>query len=198
MSRIAKPTGKISKIAGKKSKSRGKNAPEPEPVSTTVTYLQMSAEPLLNVVPPARKIAILKAEKPPVHYSRYLYDTAGADYLWVDRKRMSDSELKNVVHDDNYDTWVLFCEGSPAGYFELDYRSMPDIKLAYFGLFGEYTGVGLGKYLLTQAIKTAWSHKPDRLLVETCTLDHPSALSLYQKCGFTPYAQKNSTVYPQE
>jgi hypothetical protein len=32
--------------------------------------------------------------------------------------------------------------------------------------------------------------------VQTCTLDHPAALPLYQKLGFAPVAQKKETVHP--
>jgi hypothetical protein len=32
--------------------------------------------------------------------------------------------------------------------------------------------------------------------VQTCTLDHPAALPLYQKLGFTPVAQKKEVVHP--
>lgn len=196
MSRIGTPTGPVGKAENTNKKRGGKKAPEPVP--TTVTFLEMHAEPLLNVPPPAKQIALIKASKPPVHYIRYLYDTVGADYLWIDRKRISDNDLAAAVHHEQYETYVLFCEGSPAGFFELDARNMPEIELAYFGMFPEVAGMGLGKYLLAQAIKIAWSHNPTRFHVETCTLDHPAALPLYQKCGFKPYAQKDKEMYPLE
>lgn len=194
MSRIGKPGGSLSKAAGT-TKRKGKKD-TPAPVPTTVTFLEMFAEPLLNVPPPAQKISLLKAEKPPVHFTRYLYGTVGADYMWVDQMRVSDADLAAKTQDDAYETYVLTCDGCPAGYFELDCREMPDIELAYFGLVPEYAGRGLGKYLLAQAIRIAWSHNPDRLHVETCTLDHPAALPLYQKCGFSPYAQKDKEMFP--
>ncbi|TIX52655.1 MAG: GNAT family N-acetyltransferase, partial [Mesorhizobium sp.] len=42
----------------------------------------------------------------------------------------------------------------------------------------------------------AWSHGPRRVTVQTCTLDHPAALPLYQKLGFAPVAQKKEIVHP--
>jgi len=184
------------KTERKKSSKRHKGGPKPIPL--TVTYLEMFAEPLLTVPMPAKKLALMKAEKPPVHYSRYLYETVGADYTWVDRQRISDSELAAFTHDDAVETYVLFHDGWPAGYFELDCRHMPDVELAYFGLFPEATGLGLGRYLLAQAIRTAWSHNPERVHVETCTLDHPAALPLYQKMGFAPYKQADKEIVPIE
>ena len=199
MSKIGKPPGAAPKPANSNKRGKGKGAnPAPAPIPTTVTFLEMHAEPLLHVPTPARKLALMKAEKPPVHYTRYLYDTVGADYMWIDRKRVSDADLAAAVHDDDYETYVLFCDGCPAGYFELDFRAMPDVELAYFGLFPEYSGQGLGRYTLAQAVKLAWSRNPSRVHVETCTLDHPAALPLYQKCGFTPYAQKDKEMFPLE
>jgi hypothetical protein len=32
--------------------------------------------------------------------------------------------------------------------------------------------------------------------VQTCTLDHPAALPLYQKLGFSPVGQKKENVRP--
>ena len=45
--------------------------------------------------------------------------------------------------------------------------------------------------LLTWAIDTAWSHGPERVWVNTNTLDHAKALPLYQRCGFQPYKQEH-------
>jgi GNAT superfamily N-acetyltransferase len=180
----------------KRGKSIKHKSDSPAAIPMTVTYLEMFAEPLLHVPIPAQKLALMRAEKPPVHYSRYLYETVGADYVWVDRHRISDAELASVTHDDAWETYVLFCDGWPAGYFELDCRHMPDVGLAYFGLFPEATGRGLGRYLLSQAIRSAWSHNPKRVHVETCTLDHPAALPLYQKMGFAPYKQVDKEIVP--
>ncbi|MGI9372149.1 MAG: GNAT family N-acetyltransferase [Hyphomicrobiales bacterium] len=180
----------------KKPKKKSKVADAPEAIELTVTYLEMFAEPLLHIPMPNQKIALIKAENPPVHYSRYLYDIVGQDYVWVDRKRISDAELVATIHDDDYETFVLFHDGNPAGFFELDCRQQDEVELAYFGMFPEATGLGLGRYLLAQAIKSAWAHEPKRVHVETCTLDHPAALPLYQKLGFTPYKQVEKEIIP--
>jgi len=37
-------------------------------------------------------------------------------------------------------------------------------------------------------------HSPKRLFVQTCTLDHPRALGLYQRCGFIPFAQEQGEL----
>ncbi len=48
--------------------------------------------------------------------------------------------------------------------------------------------------MLDWAIDAAWSRAPSRLWVHTCTLDHPSALAVYQRAGFEPYDQKTMAI----
>jgi GNAT superfamily N-acetyltransferase len=82
---------------------------------------------------------------------------------------------------------VLWVDGSPAGYAELDLRQPPDIELAYFGLMPEYFGRGLGKLFLSWTIDEAFRRNTPRFWVHTCTLDHPAALNAYRRVGFTAY-----------
>lgn len=162
---------------------------------TIVTHLEMMAEPRLPPCPrPVGKYALMRAENPPVHFYRYLYDAVGRDYVWVNRKRLSDEALARIVQHEEVEIYVLYCGGAPAGYFELDFRSMPRVELSFMGLMPEHVGSGLGSFLLREAIQTAWARHPERLIVQTCTLDHPRALPLYQRMGFTPYAQEEAEL----
>ena len=54
---------------------------------------------------------------------------------------------------------MLYHKGVPAGYFELDKRKKSEVKLAYFGLFKEFIGKGLGKNFITFVLKQAWISK---------------------------------------
>ena len=38
------------------------------------------------------------------------------------------------------------------------------------------------------------SLNPKRVIIQTCTLDHPSALRLYQKLGFAAYNRKQVEI----
>jgi GNAT superfamily N-acetyltransferase len=58
------------------------------------------------------------------------------------------------------------------------------------------TGLGLGRWFLGAAIEAAWSTGPKQISVQTCTLDHPAALPLYQKLGFSPVGQQKEMVQP--
>ncbi len=161
-------------------------------IDTTITYLEMTERPTHpHVVPPqGMKLALMRATRPSVAFYRFLYNTVGEPWLWYERRALDDVALSQIISDERVEIYVLYVEGVPAGYAELDRRQPPDIELAYFGLLPDYIGKGLGRYLLTWAIDTAWSHEPTRLWVNTNSLDHPKALALYQRCGFRPYKQE--------
>ena len=97
------------------------------------------------------------------------------------------SQLRQIIHDRDIELYVLYFQGSPAGYAELNFAQYPDVELVHFGLVPESMGRGLGRYFLTRLIELVWSRSPNRLHIQTCTLDHPAALGLYRKCGFVPF-----------
>lgn len=165
-------------------------------VDTVVTFLEMTEPPsLADIHPPINlKVALMRAEMMPVHFYRYLYATVGADHVWIDRKLMSDEALAAIIHDEAVEMFVAYGRGVPAGFFEIDARKADEIWLAYFGIVPDFLGQGVGKWLLAEAIGAAWAKAPERVRVETCTLDHPRALPLYQRMGFTPYAQQHKTM----
>ncbi len=164
-------------------------------VDTTVTLLEMTADPKHHAGPPPLKpFALLHVERPPVHFYRYLYDTVGRDWLWVDRKVLDDETLAGLIHKEGIEIFVPYAAGVPAGFFELDTSEPDRVDLAYFGIMPDFIGTGLGKWLLKTAIEMAWAKEPERLTVETCTLDHPRALPLYQRLGFSPYAQQEKVM----
>jgi len=171
----------------------------------TITYLEMSARPALQPVhpPSGTKYALLRAERPTVAFYRYLYNGVGGDWRWWYRRQMPDAELAGILADERIEVFVLYVDGAPAGYFELDRRAQVPtrggiIDLAYFGLMPHCVGRGLGRYLLTAAIEQAWSYAPERLTVNTNTMDHARALPLYQKMGFVPYRQEEQEIVDPE
>jgi GNAT superfamily N-acetyltransferase len=164
-------------------------------IPMTVTFLEMSAKP--SVLPPPQpkgKVALLRVEKPTVHFYRYLYDTIGKDYYWVDRKRLDADALALVIQDPLNRLFVLYADGAPAGLAELDLRKPGAANISYFGLMPEAIGRGLGYLFLYHTCINAWLEPIQRLTVNTCTLDHPRALPLYQRMGFTPYDRQERFV----
>ncbi len=165
-------------------------------IPVTVTYLEMTEPHGLPPVPtPNLKLALMRAVEPTVHFYRYLYDVVGRQWKWIDRKRISDDALRAIIHDDKVEIYVVYVDGVPAGYAEIDFREFPKVvDLAYFGLVADFIGRGLGPWLLTWTIAAMWRGGPARITVNTCTLDHPSALPLYQRMGFSPYDRRETWI----
>jgi GNAT superfamily N-acetyltransferase len=164
-------------------------------IPMTVTFLEMTARPTIPPPPqPRGKVALLKSEKPPVHFYRYLYDTIGAEYFWVDRQKMAPQALAEVIGDPRNQLYVLYTEGNPAGMAELDFRKAGTCNISYFGLMPEAVGRRLGSFFLYHCAMNAWAEGIQRLTVNTCTLDHPRALPLYQRLGFVPYSREERFV----
>ena len=164
-------------------------------VPMTVTFLEMrSKPPALPPPQPKGKIAILRAEKPPVHFYRYLYNTIGEPYLWVDRRKLTDETLAELVQNPQVELYVLYVDGSPAGMAELEFKDAVAAQVAYFGLMPEFVGRKLGYFFLYHAVSIAWSKPISSLLINTCTLDHPRALPLYQRIGFVPYSREERYI----
>lgn len=168
-----------------------------KPVEVTVTYLEMNTRPARHVPAPLnRHIALLAAKNVPLHFYRYLQDRVGRDWTWVNALRLSDEELSARLASPRCDMRVLYVDGVPAGFFELKLDLPAEIEIAYFGLMAHAAGQGLGRWFLGAAIEAAWEHNPAKVVLQTCTLDHPAALPLYQKMGFSPVGQAKETLTP--
>jgi len=158
------------------------------PVETT--YLEIRTPRAHARQTPLEGTQIIRAEKPTIGFYRFLYNAVGKDWDWVDRKLLGDDELAAIIHDERVEIYVLYVNGTPGGYAELDRRVGGEIELAYFGIMPEFLGNGLGRYFLHRIIEKAWSHGPNRLWVHTCELDHPAALPLYLQAGFDVFDRR--------
>lgn len=157
----------------------------------TVTELEMRARPNL-VRPPApewARPAILHAPHIPLAYYRFLYEQVGRPWHWTVRADLDDAALAAEIHAPEVEIYVLYLEGAPAGFYELLRQSREVHYLIYFGLMRHWHGKGIGRFFLAHAIDTLWAGEPKVVRLGTCTLDHPAALGLYQKMGFSPVGQ---------
>lgn len=163
-----------------------------------ITYLEMTERPAPRRAPPPMDPHVLmRVEDPPVAYFRWLYHHVGRNWMWIDRRRWSDERLAAHLADPGYGLYVLHLKGAPAGFFELvGHDGGTRVDLGLFGIAPEFIGRRLGPFMLDQAIQLAWERGPARMTVDTCTLDHPKALVLYQKFGFTPYATRERLAWP--
>ncbi len=162
----------------------------------TTTYLEMDVAPRhhgISITGPELRVG--RARNPTVSFYRYLYDTVGSPWLWWQRREMDDETLANIIGHDKLELYVLYVDGCPAGFAELDRRRGSDAELAYFGLVPDYLGQGIGKWFLSRVIDLAWEEAPtSRLWVHTTNLDHPRALMIYQRMGFVAYDEQTETV----
>lgn len=149
------------------------------------TYLEMLSPGDLS---PAREpFPIPQIERVgscPPSFFRYLYAEVGRAYHWTDRLRWTDQEISAYLSDGRVTLHVLYVDHAPAGYYELRSHDDGSVEIAYFGLLPEYTGRGLGGWMLTRAVQDAWARGANRVWLHTCTLDHASALPNYRKRGF--------------
>jgi GNAT superfamily N-acetyltransferase len=180
-----------------KEQTAANDAERLEPIAVTVTFLEMRKPPGHYPHPPANvNIALMKTRNMPLHFYRYLTDRVGRKWHWVNVLRLSDDELAAKIYKPERDIRVLFLDGSPAGFFDINPLKASETEIAYFGMMEHATGMGLGRWFLGAAIEAAWATGPDQVVVQTCTLDHPAALPLYQKLGFSPVGQKQELVNP--
>lgn len=153
----------------------------------TTTYLEMTHPS--NAIPfgGERAIEMRRAEIPSPELNRFFYRTVGADWCWYQRLGWSREDWLRYLDRPELETWVGYCSGTPAGYFELEAQAGGNVEIAYFGLLPAFVGRGLGPELLSAAIDRAWRLQPMRVWVHTCTLDHPRALENYRGRGFEIY-----------
>ncbi len=159
-------------------------------VQVTVSYLEMLAPPAEPppAAPPGVTVEHLVA--PGVQRYRQLYDAVGHDWYWVDRQRVPEAALRELLEDPRVEVHVLRVDGREAGFAELDRSEPGEVRLMYFGLMPGFTGRGLGRWFLRWAVARAWSHAPRRVWVDTCTLDPPRALPNYLAVGFRRFGER--------
>ncbi len=156
----------------------------------TVSYLSLEMEKIkfFKNVSGNPAISFLKAISPNPSYFLYLYKEVGRKYEWTDWLQCEKSELESFLTDENVILYSLILQGVPKGFFVLDYRHLPVCDLAYFGIFDDVIGKGLGKSMMNRVFEeVAETGDAKTLTVNTNTLDHKSALPLYQKAGFNIY-----------
>ncbi|NNU15330.1 GNAT family N-acetyltransferase [Parvularcula sp. ZS-1/3] len=161
----------------------------------TIHYLEQKAPREQTPLPmPARKLALMRAEEPPISFYRFLFNTIGEPHRWISRRYMPDEELQKHIHDPDVHIYVLYTNGSPIGYGEIDNRAQGLSAIKFFGLLPEAQGLGLGRWFFREVTELAWQFRRGRVIIETCSLDNPRALRLYQREGFTIYDQARGLI----
>ncbi len=152
--------------------------------AVTVTFMRMDRPPSAPAPALPARSSLIKVNRCTVPFYRYLYDTVGGPYLWWLRRATPNDSIAALLAAPQVSIHVLYMDGEPAGFFELDGRSEPDVNLSYFGLMPHTIGRGIGPAFLRAAVDAAFARSRRGITVNTCTADHPRALSTYLQAGF--------------
>ena len=125
---------------------------------------------------------------------RALFARVGTPWLWYSRLALNEAALVAAVHDPAVGIHaVVDRAGVEVGMVELDHRSPGSCAIAYFALVPELAGQGHGRWLMAETLARAWRPGVARVWLNTCTLDHPSALGFYRAQGFEAVARTIET-----
>jgi GNAT superfamily N-acetyltransferase len=154
-------------------------------VEVTITYLEMEHPAMLQSRRVERAgLAFVREHPPTAASAARFYRDVGKGYFWIDRASWTDAQWRDELERAGTELWILRDDGADAGFFELTRPAPRTHEIHYLGLLPGREGQGLGAHLLTGAIERAWEAGADRVLVNTCTLDHPRALPNYLARGF--------------
>ncbi|MDD3764862.1 MAG: GNAT family N-acetyltransferase [Nevskiales bacterium] len=167
----------------------------PQPTLVTTWHLQM-LDPAAHVHArqPDPAPVIERALRPSPAFSRFLYTAVGGHWYWRDRLGWSFARWQRHLDRPQLQTWVLYDQGSPGGYIELEQQAGAAVEIAYFGLLPECIGKGYGGYLLDFGIERAWAMGARRVWVHTCSLDGPHARANYEARGMTLFHTEQHEV----
>lgn len=156
-------------------------------VAAIVTYLEMTERATWRLPAPAGA-DLGAAGRPGLDRYRALFREIGSDWLWFSRLVLPDADLEAVLAEANREIRIARIDGRDCGLLELDFSDPANVEVAFFGLVPSAVGRSIGRWLMGEALALCWAApRTERVWLHTCTLDHPSALSFYMKCGFHPY-----------
>lgn len=154
-------------------------------IKNVIHYLEMiDKKDLLVKSITDNEFKVVKVMLKQFKLNRFLYDIVGEPFNWFDKKNWTENQWKKYVNDDNLHTWVAYKCGAVAGYFELMVLADRVVEIKYFGLTTDFIGKGLGSGFLSYAINEAWELGATRVILNTCSKDHPMALKNYLDRGF--------------
>ena len=177
--------------------SRAAGGPD-RTLTAHITELEMDVMPSRRTpLPSGQKISLMRTSGMTPEYYAFLYEQVGRPHHWFVRRNMPDAMLKAELESGKSEIWVLHADGCPAGFFEIGMEDLPEkAEIRLLGLLPAYQGRGLSKFLISEAVFAAWAHNPQKVAIETNTLDSPRALVLYQKAGFHPVGSRVELVEP--
>jgi ribosomal protein S18 acetylase RimI-like enzyme len=159
-----------------------------------ITHLELSPADFRPKRSSRTDVAFSHVSPPMPELNRFFYCAVGAQWFWLDRRPWTLAQWSaQLENKDRIETWILSAAGVPAGYVELERKDGGAVEIKYLGLLKSFIGGGLGAHLLTAAVERAMAMGATKVLLDTCTLDHPQALANYQARGFRPVRTETKT-----
>jgi len=164
-------------------------------VQVTTWYLDYQG-PVVALPAWPEGITLVEAKIASPDLSQFLFCAVGNHWHWFSRLNWTYQQWQTYLTAGNVRTWVLYQQGTPAGFAELRKHEDDSVELKFFGLLPAFIGQGLGTRLAQAAIALAQQWQASRVWVHTCSEDHPSALKTYQQVGFviTQTEQQNDEM----
>lgn len=157
----------------------------PGKIAAVVTSLEMFAQPPERPDPPGTEgFSLDRIDGSDIDRYLDIYRLLGERWMWFSRLVKPRSELAAILSDPAVELYAARFEGRDVGLLELDFRETGEGELTFFGLDEPVVGKGAGRWLMNRALALAWAKPIKRFWVHTCTIDHPGAISFYQRSGF--------------
>ena len=155
-------------------------------------YLEIkSLKDFKEVEKPSEDYSVELVDPKDFQLNKFFYKNIGKNYQWVDRLIWTDLDWIKYISDERLFTYILKNKNEISGFFELLFdKKTKETEIAYFGILEECFGKKLGGYLLSNAIKSSFNLGCQRVLVHTCSLDHPNALSNYISRGMKVFKKE--------
>lgn len=163
-------------------------------IEVTTYFLEMRSVPAAPALACPDDAEVVAAPALSAEDYLALYHGVGEPWLWYERSNLSEGALAKLIGAPDVSIYLLQQGGITAGFCELQTSPPQQTQLLYFGLKQPFIGAGLGSYFLDWTVRRAFESEIDRLWVHTCSLDHPRALSSYEKAGFSQYRKESGWV----
>lgn len=148
--------------------------------------------------PPACAATLVQLSPCTVAQWRSLYAEIGGPWNWHDRDVWTDHQLAEHLANSAVSVFHVRADTpsgivEPAGFLELEIAADQSVEIVYLGLHSRVFGLGLGAWLLGEAVGQAFAIGASRVWLHTCTLDSPAALPNYLARGFV--AEREETYF---
>ena len=165
---------------------------EPDQIASVVSFLECRPIPETNSDGLVRTdVSLVRQTQMSCAAYRKMFQEVGQHWFWFSRLQIDDETLSDIIHDPSTDLHTLHDDKDEIiGFIELNCADLPRVHISFLGVIPGAIGHGFGTFLMQNAFRLAQGRGADHLRVQTCTLDHPSALGFYQKMGFQVYGRE--------